>query len=130
MTIEGRPFLGPDQTYEKQRQCRMQDAIDDYLQDDKVSARQTYEEMLSCINDVIEYHKSSMDRAVALRSLMMGNREVDLDAAQAREIINDYVKNLPAQQEPVYNEDGTTSYGYAAHITLGDIHKFQRGSSL
>lgn len=52
---------------------------------------------------------------------MMGNREVDL---------NDYVKNLPAQQEPVYNEDGTTSYGYAAHITLGDIHKFQRGSSL
>ena len=99
----------------------MQDAIDDYLQDDKVSARQTYEEMLSCINDVIEYHKSSMDRAVALRSLMMGNREVDL---------NDYVKNLPAQQEPVYNEDGTTSYGYAAHITLGDIYKFQRGSSL
>ena len=121
MTIEGRPFLGPDQTYEKQRQCRMQDAIDDYLQDDKVSARQTYEEMLSCVNDVIEYHKKQMDRAVALRSLMMGNREVDLD---------DYVKNLPAQQEPVYNEDGTTSYGYAAHITLGDIHKFQRGSSL
>ena len=121
MTTEGRPFLGPDNTYEKQRKCRMQDAIDDYLQDDKVSARQTYEEMLSCINDVIEYHKSSMDRAVALRSLMMGNREVDL---------NDYVKNLPAQQEPVYNEDGTTSYGYAAHITLGDIHKFQRGSSL
>ena len=120
MTTEGRPFIGHD-TYEKQRKCRMQDAIDDYLQDDKVSARQTYEEMLSCINDVIEYHKNSMDRAVALRSLMMGNREVEL---------NDFVKNLPAQQEPVYNEDGTTSYGYAAHITLGDIHKFQRGSSL
>ncbi len=25
------PFLGPDMTYEKQRKCRMQDAIDDYL---------------------------------------------------------------------------------------------------
>jgi len=121
MTIEGRPFVGPDNTYEKQRKCRMQDAIDDYLQDDTVSPRQTYEEMLSCINDVIEYHKSNMDRAVALRSLMMGHREVDL---------NDYVKNLPAQQDPVYNEDGTTTYGYAAHITLGDIHKFQRESSL
>jgi len=123
MTIEGRPELNVDWNaeYEKQRKNRMQDAIDDYLQDDRVSARQTYEEMLSCVQDVIDYHKKEMDKAVALRSLMMGHREVDL---------NDYVKNLPAQQEPVYNEDGTTSYGYAAHITLGDIHKFQRGSSL
>ena len=123
MTIEGRPNIQHDweKEYAKQRKDRMQDAIDDYLQDDKVSARQTYEEMLSCINDVIEYHKSSMDRAVALRSLMMGHREVNLD---------DYVKNLPAQQDPVYNDDGTTSYEYAAHVTLGDIHKFQRGTSL
>ena len=115
------PVIGPDNTYEKQRKDRMQDAIDDYLQDGKVTARQTYEEMLSCVNDVIEYHKSSMERAIALRSLMMGNREVDL---------TDFVKNLPAQQQPVYNDDGTTSYEYAANITLGDIHKFQRGSSL
>ena len=50
-----RPFLGPDMTYEKQRQCRKQDAIDDYLNDQKVSVKQTYEEMLSCIDDVIEY---------------------------------------------------------------------------
>ena len=50
MTIEGRPFFAnPDKTYEKQRQDRMQDAIDDYLTDDKVPARQVYEEMLSCI---------------------------------------------------------------------------------
>ena len=123
MTIEGRPNIQHDwdKEYAKQRKDRMQDAIDDYLQDDKVSARQTYEEMLSCVNDVIEYHKKQLDRAVELKSLMMGHREVDL---------NDYVKNLPAQQEPVYNEDGTTSYGYAAHVTLGDIQKFQRGTSL
>ena len=121
MTIEERPFIGPDNTYEKQRKCRMQDAIDDYLQDDKVSARQTYEEMLSCVQDVIDYHKKEMDKAVALRALMMGNREVDL---------TNYVKNLPAQQQPVYNDDGTTSYEYAANLTLSDIHKFQRGSSL
>ena len=123
MTIEGRPNIQHDweKEYAKQRKDRMQDAIDDYLQDDKVSARQTYEEMLSCVQDVIDYHKRQMDRAVALRSLMMGHREVNLD---------DYVKNLPAQQEPVYNDDGTTSYEYAAHVTLGDIHKFQRGRSL
>ena len=118
-----RPFIKPPlrKSYEEQRKDRMQDAIDDYLQDGKVTARQTYEEMLSCVNDVIEYHKSSMERAIALRSLMMGNREVDL---------NDFVKNLPAQQQPVYNDDGTTSYEYAANITLSDISKFQRGSSL
>ena len=79
MTIEGRPFLAPDQTYEKQRQNRMQDAIDDYLTDDKVSARQTYEEMLSCINDVIKYHEQAYCRARSLRDLMMGNREFDFD---------------------------------------------------
>ena len=38
MTIEGRPYLGPDTTYEEQRKMRFQDAIDDYLLDDQVSA--------------------------------------------------------------------------------------------
>ena len=43
MTIEGRPeLIGTEkflnETYAKQRQSRMQDAIDDYLQDDKVSS--------------------------------------------------------------------------------------------
>lgn len=126
MTIEGRPDIKVsddywENEYARQRKDRMQDCIDDYLQDEKVSARQAYEEMLSCVQDVIDYHKKQMDRAVALRSLMMGHREVNLD---------DYVKNLPAQQNPVYNDDGTTSYEYAAHVTLGDIHKFQKGSHL
>ena len=75
--IEGRPFIGPDNTYEKQRKCRMQDAIDDYLNDEKVSSRQAYEEMLSCINDVIEYHEKAYCRARGLYDLMMGNREID-----------------------------------------------------
>ncbi len=44
MTIEGRPELQlPDDYWEKeyamQRKDRMQDAIDDYLQDEKVDAR-------------------------------------------------------------------------------------------
>ena len=75
MTNYINPLL--QKTYEEQRKDRMQDAIDDYLQDGKVSARQTYEEMLSGVDDVINYHKKSMDRAVDLKSLMMGHREVD-----------------------------------------------------
>ena len=78
MTIEGRPFLGPDQTYEKQRQCRMQDAIDDYLNDEKVSGKQAYEEMLSCIDDVIEYHKNAYCRAMSLRDCMTGESVLNL----------------------------------------------------
>ena len=69
-----RPFLGLDNTYEKQRQCRMQDAIDDYLSDSKVDAQQAYEEMLSCVNDVIEYHRCNYEKAKDLRELMLGHR--------------------------------------------------------
>ena len=83
MTIEGRPDWTEEnqkfwnKTYAAQRKDRMQDAIDDYLQDDQVSSRQAYEEMLSCIQDVIDYHRKGMERATVLKSLMMGHREVD-----------------------------------------------------
>ena len=87
MTTE-RPFLGPDNTYEKQRKCRMQDAIDDYLQDDKVSARQTYEEMLSCVNDVIDYHRKNMNRAVKLKELMLGHRDIDLLQSEQKDLLD------------------------------------------
>jgi len=65
--------------YSKQRKDRMQNAIDDYLNDDKVSARQTYEEMLSGVDDVIEYHKTAYCRAMSLRDLMTGNTALNLD---------------------------------------------------
>ena len=78
--MDNRPFLTNDevqQEYSKQRKNRMQDAIDDYLQDEKVTARQAYEEMLSCIDDVIQYHQQSLDRANDLKHLMMGHRLLD-----------------------------------------------------
>ena len=60
------PNYVPDQEYAKQRKIRMQDAIEDYLQDETISSRGIYEEMLSCIDDV------NSDRADELRSLMHG----------------------------------------------------------
>ena len=82
MTIEGRPDIQVsddywEKEYARQRQDRMQDCIDDYLQDEKVDPRRAYEEILSCIDDVINHHKKQLDKAVALKSLMMGHREVD-----------------------------------------------------
>jgi predicted house-cleaning noncanonical NTP pyrophosphatase (MazG superfamily) len=68
------PYIAPDDTYDKQRKCRMQDAIDDYLQDDEVDARRAYEEMLSCVQDVIDYHQKEYVKARELYDLMTGNR--------------------------------------------------------
>lgn len=78
--IEGRPDIQHDwqKEYEKQRKDRLQDSIDEYLQDDKVTARRAYEEILSCVDDVINYHKREYDKAVELKSLMLGHRECDL----------------------------------------------------
>ena len=81
--IEGRPELQLpndywENEYAKQRKDRMQDAIDDYLQDNKVDARRAYEEILSCVDDVINYHKVNYDKAVQLKSLLLGHRECDI----------------------------------------------------
>ena len=78
--MDNRPVLTNDevqQEYSKQRKCRMQDAIDDYLNDDRVSSKQAYEEMLSCVQDVIDYHRTHADRANDLKHLMMGYREIE-----------------------------------------------------
>mgnify|MGYP001415375964 FL=1 len=61
-------------TYDEQRKDRMQDAIDDYLQDSKVSARRAHEEMLSCVQDLIDYHQKEYIKARELYDLMTGNR--------------------------------------------------------
>ena len=61
-------------TYDEQRKDRMQSAIDDYLQDNKVSARKAHEEMLECVKDVMDYHQNEYVKASELYDLMTGNR--------------------------------------------------------
>ena len=63
-----------DDLYAKQRKNRMQDCIDDYLQDEAVDARRAYEEILSCVDDVRQYHKAQYDKANELYNLLLGNR--------------------------------------------------------
>jgi len=74
--IEGRPEIQHDwdKEYARQRKNRMQDAIDDYLNDEAVEARRAYEEILSCVDDVRKYHKDQYDKANELYNLMLGNR--------------------------------------------------------
>ena len=70
MTIEGRPYLGPDTTYAEQRKQRLQDCVDDYLQDDEVSPLLFYTKLEDCINEVIHYHGEQKTRAVDLMKLI------------------------------------------------------------
>ena len=70
-------YVVPD-AYLKQRKSRMGDAIFEYLSDDSTDPRQIYEEMLSEIDIIIEYHKKFLDNAVTLKELMMGHRPADL----------------------------------------------------
>ena len=74
--IKGRPDTQQnwDDLYAKQRKNRMQDCIDDYLQDEAVDARRAYDEILSCVDDVRQYHKDQYDKANELYNLLLGNR--------------------------------------------------------
>ena len=74
--IKGRPDTQQnwDDLYAKQRKNRMQDCIDDYLQDEAVDARRAYEEILSCVDEVRQYHKDQYDKANELYNLLLGNR--------------------------------------------------------
>jgi len=79
--MDNRQFLTNDQVqkeYATQRKDRMHDAIDDYLNDDRVSGKQAYEEFLSCVDDVIEYHKNAYCRAMSLRDSMTGESVLNL----------------------------------------------------
>ena len=75
--IEGRPEINIDWEveYRRQRKDRMSDALDEYLHDAEIDARLTYEEILACIDENIAYHKKFYDKAVALKSLMLGHRD-------------------------------------------------------
>ncbi|ADO97637.1 hypothetical protein SShM2_026 [Synechococcus phage S-ShM2] len=75
MTIEGRPEMETWQTqYAVQRKDRMGDAIGDYLNDDKVEARQAYEEILSEAIDWRDYHQKQLTKAQQFLDLIHPNR--------------------------------------------------------
>lgn len=62
------------ETYSSQRKDRMGDALLDYINDDDVTSRRVYEEILSEVDDLIQYHQNQLDKSRQLKSLLMGNR--------------------------------------------------------
>ena len=88
--IEGRPKTKEDwdQTYYNQRRDRLADSVADYLTCDSTDARQCYEEILSEVDSWIKYHRKGMEKATALKSLLMGHREFEFDTS------SDYITGL------------------------------------
>jgi len=95
--------------YAKQRKDRLADSIFEYLEDDDVGIEVFYQDLKNEIEEIIAYHKLKKEKAVGALQLILGHREVNLDV------------------EPVGKPN---SYEYAAHITMSDIAKFQKGSTL
>ena len=96
-------------TYAEQRKERLQDAIDDYLNDNKVSVSEFYNDLRDCLEDIISFHERSKNRAQGALELVLGHR---------------------TEQDLSDTDTQPNSYEYAADITLSKINEFQRGSSL
>ena len=78
--IEGRPDMTQDDWNKKfynQRRDRLADSVADYLTCDSTDARQCYEEILAEVDSWVEHHRKGMEKAIALKSLLLGHREVD-----------------------------------------------------
>lgn len=82
--------------YENQRKNRLGDSIGDYLTDEDCDARRIYEELLTEVDDWIKYHQRYLDKAVELKSLLMGNRSVTLEVSEF--LSEDRWSNFPNEQ--------------------------------
>ena len=88
-------------TYNEQRKCRLQDAIDDYMQDDKTSILEFYTDLKDCIEDIITYHKKNKERAMGMLQLVLGHRPIDgldddIDQVEVTAALNKGT-NIPAR---------------------------------
>ena len=68
-----------DQQYYNQRRDRLADAVGDYLTCDSTSARQCYEEMLAEVDSWIKHYREGLNKAQALKDLLMGERNANMD---------------------------------------------------
>lgn len=65
-------------TYAKQRKDRLGDVVLDYMNDEDVTPRQFYEELLAELDEAREYHQRHADRYENIKMLVLGHRDVTL----------------------------------------------------
>lgn len=69
-TVEGRPYLGKDKTYAAQRRQRLADVVDDYFQDEDITPREFYDDLIAEINDLKQYHQHHLRRFEEVENLL------------------------------------------------------------
>lgn len=72
------PKVFNDKVYASQRRNRLADCINDYFQDEDVTPRQFYEELLAEIDEAKDYHQRHADRYADAKLLLLGHRDVTL----------------------------------------------------
>jgi len=85
MTIEGRPDLIPDpsfeaymmKSYNDQRRDRLGDVISDYLNDDDKTAKEFYDDLVKEMDDWIQYHQRFAEKYKAAKMMINGHRKTD-----------------------------------------------------
>ena len=71
------------EAYYNQRRDRLADAVGDYLTCEDTTARQCYEEMLAEVDGWIKHHRQHLNKAQALKDLLMGDSDVTMDFPHA-----------------------------------------------
>jgi len=80
-TIEGAPVIKNSDEYwkeefKKQRASRLQDSVDEYMQDGEVDA--FFEDLRTAIQDLIDYHGKQKENAQTLMKVVSGHRPLQL----------------------------------------------------
>ena len=83
MTIDGRPDLIPDplfnenlmKSYNDQRRDRLGDVISDYLSDEDKTAKEFYDDLITELDDWIQYHQRFAEKYKAAKMMINGHRK-------------------------------------------------------
>ena len=80
-TTEGAPVIKNSDEYwkeefKKQRASRLQDSLDEYMQDGEVDA--FFEDLRTAIQDLIDYHGKQKENAQTLMKVVSGHRPLQL----------------------------------------------------
>lgn len=80
-TTEGAPVIKNSDEYwkkefNKQRASRLQDSVDEYMQDGEVDA--FFEDLRTAIQDLIDYHGKQKENAQTLMKVVSGHRPLQL----------------------------------------------------
>ena len=80
-TTEGAPVINNSDEYwkkefNKQRASRLQDSVDEYMQDGEVDA--FFEDLRTAIQDLIDYHGKQKENAQTLMKVVSGHRPIQV----------------------------------------------------